>query len=142
MNFLKKEKRRKEKPEPIYKVNGKIVLVSFDGLNPADFPYKDDLAKENIREQSILLSFDGRIFVNQNIEGNDALADLLEILAHETRYNLDQWQRKNKKRFANVTFDNVAEIQDVQKRAEAITYLLIPSEIIRRSVEKKYYLQK
>lgn len=116
--------------------------MSFDGLNPADFPYKDDLAKENIREQSILLSFDGRIFVNQNIEGNDALADLLEILAHETRYNLDQWQRKNKKRFANVTFDNVAEIQDVQKRAEAITYLLIPSEIIRRSVEKKYYLQK
>lgn len=140
MNFLKKKKEKKA--EPIYKANGKIVLVSFDGLNPADFPYKDDLAKENIGEQSILLSFDGRIFVNQNIEGNDALADLLEILAHETRYNLDQWQRKNKKRFANVTFDNVAEIQDVQKRAEAITYLLIPSEIIRRSVEKKYYLQK
>ncbi len=140
MNFLKKKKEKKA--EPIYKANGKIVLVSFDGLNPADFPYKDDLAKENIGEQSILLSFDGRIFVNQNIEGNDALADLLEILAHETRYNLDQWQRKNKKRFANVTFDNVAEIQDVQKRAEAITYLLIPSEIIRRSVEKKYYSQK
>ncbi len=140
MNFLKKKKEKRA--EPIYKANGKIVIVSFDGINPADFPYKDDLAKENIGEQSILLSFDGRIFVNQNIEGNDALADLLEILAHETRYNLDQWQRKNKKRFANVTFDNVAEIQDVQKRAEAITYLLIPSEIIRRSVEKKYYLQK
>ncbi len=140
MNFLKKKKEKNE--EPIYKANGKIVLVSFDGLNPADFPYKDDLAKENIGEQSILLSFDGRIFVNQNIEGNDALADLLEILAHETRYNLDQWQRKNKKRFTNVTFDNVAEIQDVQKRAEAITYLLIPSEIIRRSVERKYYSQK
>lgn len=140
MNFLKKKKEKKA--EPIYKANGKIVLVSFDGLNPADFPYKDDLAKENIGEQSILLSFDGRIFVNQRKEGNDALADLLEILAHETRYNLDQWQRKNKKRFANVTFDNVAEIQDVQKRAEAITYLLIPSEIIRRSVERKYYSQK
>lgn len=140
MNFLKKKE--KKSIEPIYKCGGKIVLVSFDGLNPADFPYKDDLTTENIGEQSILLSFDGRIFVNQNIEGNGALADLLEILARETRYNLDQWQRKNKKRFANVTFDNVAEIQDVQKRAEAITYLLIPSEIIRRSVERQYYSQK
>lgn len=140
MNFLKKKE--KKSTEPIYKCGGKIVLVSFDGLNPADFPYKDDLTTENIGEQSILLSFDGRIFVNQNIEGNDALADLLEILARETRYNLDQWQRKNKKRFANITFDNVAEIQDVQKRAEAITYLLIPSEIIRRSVESQYYSRK
>lgn len=140
MNFFKKKE--KKSTEPIYKCGGKIVLVSFDGLNPADFPYKDDLTTENIGEQSILLSFDGRIFVNQNIEGNDALADLLEILARETRYNLDQWQRKNKKRFSNVTFDNVAEIQDVQKRAEAITYLLIPSEIIRRSVEKQYYSRK
>lgn len=140
MNFLKKKE--KKSTEPIYKCGGKIVLVSFNGLNPVDFPYKDDLTTENIGEQSILLSFDGRIFVNQNIEGNDALADLLEILARETRYNLDQWQRKNKKRFANITFDNVAEIQDVQKRAEAITYLLIPSEIIRRSVESQYYSQK
>lgn len=140
MNFLKKKE--KKSTEPIYKCGGKIVLVSFNGLNPSDFPYKDDLTTENIGEQSILLSFDGRIFVNQNIEGNDALADLLEILARETRYNLDQWQRKNKKRFANVTFDNVAEIQDVQKRAEAITYLLIPSEIIRRSVERQYYSRK
>lgn len=140
MSFLKKKEEKK--PEPIYKCGGKIVLVSFNGLNPSDFPYKDDLTTENIGEQSILLSFDGRIFVNQNIEGNDALADLLEILARETRYNLDQWQRKNKKRFANVTFDNVAEIQDVQKRAEAITYLLIPSEIIRRSVERQYYSRK
>lgn len=140
MNFLKKKE--KKSTEPIYKCGGKIVLVSFNGLNPSDFPYKDGLTTENIGEQSILLSFDGRIFVNQNIEGNDALADLLEILARETRYNLDQWQRKNKKRFANVTFDNVAEIQDVQKRAEAITYLLIPSEIIRRSVERQYYSRK
>lgn len=142
MNFLKKKKEEKKKLEPIYKANGKIVLVSFDGLNPLDFPYKDDLTTENIGEQSILLSFDGKIFVNQDIDGNDALTELLEVLARETRYKLDQWQRKNKKRFANVTFDNVAEIQDVQKRAEAIAYLLIPPEIIRRSVEKQYYSQK
>lgn len=139
MNLKKKEKKS---IEPIYKAGGKIVLTSFDGLNVGNFPYKDDLTAENIGEQSILLSFDGKIYVNQNIEGNDALADLLEVLARETRYKLDQWQKKNKKKYANVDFDNVAEIQDMQKRAEAITYLLIPSEIIRRRVEKQYYSQK
>lgn len=142
MNFLKKKKEEKKKPEPIYKANGKIVLVSFDGLNPSDFPYHSGLTAENIREQSILLSFDGRIYVNRNIEGNDVITNLLEALARETRYNLDQWQKKNKKKYVHINFDNVVEIQDIQERAEAITYLLIPPEIARRQVEKAYYSQK
>lgn len=139
MNFLKKKKEEKKKPEPIYKAAGKIVLTDFDGLNLADFPYSGDLTEENINEQPILLSCDGRMYINRNVEGNDVIADLLEALARETRYNLDQWQKKNKKKYAHINFDNVVEIQDVQERAEAITYLLIPPEIARRQVEKAYY---
>lgn len=138
MNFLKKKKEKKA--EPIYKANGKIVLVSFDGLNPADFPYKDDLTTENIGEELILLSFDGKIFLNQDAPTTEGLAILFEILVKNPQSTLDKWRRDNKKRFANVTLGNLSEvIQDKHERACALAYLLIPYETIRRRIEKSYY---
>lgn len=143
MNFLKKKKEEKKKPEPIYKANGKIVLVSFDGLNPLDFPYHTGLTVENIGEQPRLLSFDGRMYINQDMDTADGLVVLFEILVRESQYTLDKWKKDNKRRFANVTFSNLNEvIQGENERACALTYMLIPDEIARRKVEKAYYSQK
>lgn len=141
MNFLKKKE--KKSTESIYKCGGKIVLVSFDGLNPADFPYKDDLTTENIGEELILLSFDGKVYLNQGAPTTEGLAILFEILVRNPQSTLDKWRRDNKKRFANVTLDNLSEvIQDAHERACALAYLLIPYEMARRKVEKSYYSQK
>lgn len=143
MNFLKKKKEEKKKPEPICKANGKIVLVSFDGLNPLDFPYHTGLTAENIGEQPRLLSFDGRMYINQDMDTADGLVVLFEILVREPQYTLDKWKKDNKRRFANVTFSNLNEvIQGENERACALTYMLIPDEIARRKVEKAYYSQK
>ena len=110
MNFLKKKKEKKTKAEPIYKCGGKIVLISFDGLNPADFPYNPGLTAENIREQPRLLSFDGKMYINRDMETAEGLVVLLENLAREPQYTLDKWKKDNKKRFANVTFSNLNEV--------------------------------
>lgn len=143
MNFLKKKKEEKKKPEPIYKCGGKIVLADFDGLSPLDFPYQTGLTAENIREQPWLLSFDGRMYINQDMETAEGLVVLFEILVRESQYTLDKWKKDNKRRFANVTFSNLNEIiQGENERACALTYLLIPDEIARRKVEKAYYSQK
>lgn len=140
MNFLKKKKEKKAKAEPIYKCGGKIVLTGFDGLDPKDFPYADGLTEENIGEQPTLLSFDGKMYVNQDLDTAEGLAVLYEILARNPQPVLDKWRRDSKKKFANVTFDNLGgAIQDENERARALIYLLIPSEIARRKVEKAYY---
>lgn len=141
VNFLKKKKEKKS-TEPISKAGGKIVLMSFDGLNPADFPYTDDLTKENIKERFLLLSFDGRYYLNSNTEGCEGIAAILEILVRESQYRLERWRKERKKKYSDLTFDNIAEIQDKDEVSYAFAYLLIPTEITRRKVERQYYSQK
>lgn len=140
MNFLKKKKEKKA--EPIYKANGKIVLVSFDGLNPADFPYSD-LTEENIKEKIAILRYDGILFVNRSMEYGEFLSEIFVQLIPQTRYNLDQYVKIYRKKYPNATFDNWYKISsDDKERTYILAALLVPSEIKRRELEKKYYSQK
>lgn len=140
MNFLKKKKEKKA--EPIYKANGKIVLVSFDGLNPADFPYSD-LIEENIKEKIAILRYDGILFVNRSMEYGEFLSEIFVQLIPQTRYNLDQYVKIYRKKYPNATFDNWYKISsDDKERTYILAALLVPSEIKRRELEKKYYSQK
>ena len=140
MNFLKKKK--KTKAEPIYKCGGKIVLTGFDGLNPADFPYTD-LTEENIKEKIAILGYDGRIFVNYSMEYGEFFSEIFVQLIQQTRYNLDQFAKMYRKKYPNATFDNWYKIQvDEKERTCILAALLVPTEIYRRNVEKKYYSQK
>lgn len=142
MNFLKKKKEEKKKPEPIYKANGKIVLVSFDGLNPLDFPYSD-LTEENIKEKIAILRYDGILFVNRSMEYGEFLSEIFVQLIPQTRYNLDQFSKMYRKKYPNATFENWYEVQtDEKERTCILAALLAPTEISRRGLEKKYYSQK
>lgn len=142
MNFLKKKKEEKKKPEPIYKANGKIVLVSFDGLNPADFPYSD-LTEENIKEKIAILRYDGILFVNRSMEYGEFLSEIFAQLIPQTRYNLDQFAKMYRKKYPNATFENWYEVQtDEKERTCILAALLAPTEARRRELEKKYYSRK
>lgn len=142
MSFLKKKKEEKKKPEPIYKANGKIVLVSFDGLNPLDFPYSD-LTEENIKEKIAIVAYDGRLFVNRSMEYGEFFSEIFVQLISQTRYTLDQYAKIYRKKYPNATFDNWYKISsDDKERTYILAALLVPSEIKRRELEKKYYSRK
>ena len=140
MNFLKR--RKKSAVEPIYKAGGKIVLMSFDGLNPADFPY-NDLTQENIGEQSSLLSCDGKLYINSAKEGYEYIWNIFGILVHETRYALEQYTKRYKKQFPDVNFSNWGELQESnEEKANILAALLVPAEVKRREIERAYYSKK
>lgn len=142
MNFLKKKKEEKKKPEPIYKANGKIVLTDFDGLSPTDFPYSD-LTEENIKEKIAILRYDGILFVNRSMEYGEFFSEIFVQLIPQTRYTLDQYVKIYRKKYPNATFDNWYKISsDDKERTYILAALLVPSEIKRRELEKKYYSQK
>lgn len=141
MNFLKKKE--KKSTEPIYKCGGKLVLTGFDGLNPSDFPSANNLTEENIKEKIAILGYDGRIFVNCSMEYGEFFSEIFAQLIQLTRYNLDQFAKMYRKKYPNATFDNWYEIQvDEKERTCILAALLVPTEINRRNVEKKYYSQK
>lgn len=142
MNFLKKKKEEKKKPEPIYKANGKIVLTDFDGLSPTDFPYSD-LTEENIKEKIAILRYDGILFVNRSMEYGEFFSEIFVQLIPQTRYTLDQFSKMYRKKYPNATFENWYEVQaDEKERTCILAALLVPAEIKRRELEKKYYSQK
>ncbi len=142
MNFLKKKKEEKKKPEPIYKCGGKIVLTDFDGLSPTDFPYSD-LTEENIKEKIAILRYDGILFVNRSMEYGEFFSEIFVQLIPQTRYTLDQYVKIYRKKYPNATFDNWYKISsDDKERTYILAALLVPSEIKRRELEKKYYSQK
>lgn len=142
MNFLRKKKEEKKKPEPIYKANGKIVLTDFDGLNPADFLYSD-LTEENIKEKIAIVAYDGRLFVNRSMEYGEFFSEIFVQLIPQTRYTLDQYAKIYRKKYPDATFDNWYKISsDDKERTYILAALLVPSEIKRRELEKKYYSRK
>ena len=139
MKFLKK---KKKDAEPIIRANGKIVITDFSKLDPKDFLY-NDLTQDNIEEQSSLLSFDGKVYINSEKEGYEYISNIFGILVHETRYALEQYAKRYKKQFPNTTFYNWGELQESnEEKANILAALLVPAEIKRREIERAYYSKK
>lgn len=122
------------------KANDKIIICNFRRLNPADFPLWHNLKKGEISKETILISYNGKIYLNSKIKGIDFLAEIFETIMSETRYTLDQYCKKFKMKYSSVTFDNIAEMEGSnEEKVYAFTLLCIPVELKRRQIEHSYY---
>lgn len=132
--------KRKKVIEPIVKGNGKIIIKSFSGLKLDDFQSYYDLP---VDDQLWLASYDGRIFINSDHAGYEALSDIFEIFLPYPKRELEQYRKKVQNKFPHVKTlaDWLAirkNIKDEDSRS-VLAALLIPIELQRRETERKYY---
>lgn len=121
--------------------NGKIVLCPFDDslYMPQFLTVYDNMTEEQLRNSGLLVSCDGRWFVDSRQEAADYISQNLELLVNENRVNLEGFRRAYAAEFKGVTLENIDSITDIKKKGLAIGWCLIPAELKRRTIEQNYY---
>lgn len=139
MVIAKKEKRMCE---------GRLIVTDFKKLNPADFePLYHFNSKSELKEEAVLQSVKGVIYINSRNDSSDFLAKIFEFLMKESGKALKNYQRELKSRYPSVkSFTDWAEIAKREgcgskNSVQSLIKLLIPIERKRRKIELDYYGQ-
>lgn len=121
--------------------NGKIVVCPFDDslYMPQFLTVYDNMTEEQLKNSGLLVSCDGRWFVDSRQEAADYISQNLELLVNENRVNLEGFRRAYAAEFKGVTLENIDSITDIKKKGLAIGWCLIPAELKRRTIEQNYY---
>lgn len=89
------------------------------------------------------MRYDGILFANRSMEYGEFFSEIFVQLIPQTRYTLDQYVKIYRKKYPNATFDNWYKISsDDKERTCILAALLVPAEISRRQLERKYYSRK
>lgn len=134
-------------PEEQTRANGKICICDFKRLDPDDFKTLYNFTKEELKDHIIIYSPDGRIFINSQDDSCELLTNIFENLMQNTQYTIEQYAKRYRQQFKDIkTFDDwgrwAATESDNEKRIHALAMLLVPVEVNRRQLEKKYYKSK
>lgn len=131
-----KIKKKKEKTL----ANGRVVITDFRKLSPDGFVTDVRTAAE-LREVSLLLSVDGKVYLDQDDAMSDIVADIFAVLMVAPRGELKMYKNMMQKRFWWVkTLDDWAEMRGSDEdRIRALSMLFIPTEEKRREIEMIYY---
>lgn len=123
--------------------DGKIIVTNFKKVKPSTFYPIYTYTKEELINQLMLCTADGRWFINDRIPGYDFILSVMELLVLESRYTLENYRQTYKGQFKEVTFENWKDMNtDNAKKIIALTLLLIPGEIKRRELERAYYIKQ
>lgn len=123
------------------KANGKIIEVDFKKLNPDDFRPFYNLTKEQIKNEYVLVSVDGKIYVNFKKAGYEIISGTFENFILETRNTIEQYLKIYQPQFPDINdFDDWAKMDtDNSQRMLAFGVLIAPLELKRREIERAYY---
>lgn len=123
------------------KASGKIVEANFKRLNPDDFRPFHNLTKEQIKNEYVLVTVDGKIYVNIKKAGYEIISGAFESFMSESRHAIEQYREIYQAQFPNIKdFDDWAKMDaDNSQRMLAFGVLIVPLELKRRELEKSYY---
>lgn len=126
---------------PIEKrLNGKLNVVDFRYLKPADFKPVYNLEKSDFVKETVIVSPEGYLYINSRIAGSAFLADIFETLMVEKQYTLEQYQKICKQDYPDVTLENIADFDGSDsERTKIFAGLVVPVELQRRRMEKEYF---
>lgn len=125
---------------------GRLIITDFKKLNPADFePLYHFNSKSELREETILQSIKGIIYINSRSDSAEFLAKIFEFLMKESAKSLKDYQRELKSKYLGVK--NFTDWAQIAKREgcgsddslQSLIKLLIPVERKRRRMEFDYY---
>lgn len=121
--------------------NGKIIVCPFDDslYMPQFLTVYDNMTEQQLRDSVVLVSSDGKFYVDARHELADYFAQNLELLVNESRVNLEGFRRAYAAEFKGITFKNIDSITDVKKKGLAIGWCFVPAELNRRTIEQNYY---
>lgn len=123
-------------------------MTDFKNLNPTDFePLRHFASKSELREEIVLMTIKGIIYINSKSGSEDMLSKIFELLMKESMKSLKKNQRELKNKYPTVK--SFADWGEIAKRngikskdsIQCLIKLLIPIERKRRQAELAYYGQ-
>lgn len=120
--------------------NGTVLVTDFNKLNPDIFKPLYDFDKKQLKEQSILCTPNGKLYINRKWQGADTVAEMFELLIRENKANLLQFQQVYQEKFPNIkTFDDWKTMQGTDSdKMLAFAMLSVPVELKRREITLQY----
>lgn len=120
--------------------NGKIQLIDFKKLKPADLAPLYNVTKADIKNSMLFSTADGRILLDKNNPASEAVSIAFNVIIKQPKATLEELQK-----VYSAKYPTVKEVCDIEKlennteRFEALVLCLIPAEYKRREFECSYY---
>ena len=117
--------------------NGKLIVCDFNDLDLSMLFPVDGVTKDNIKNEILMVSLDGKMYVNINAdkECRKILLDLLPIIIFMKLADLKKFEMKHKK----ILKKDFSTLEEGQKGTALVVGNLIPIEKKRRIMEANYY---
>ena len=120
--------------------NGKIVVIDFRKLNINDFkPY---YGEDDLKDRGVLFAIDGKVFIDSRDMWCVTFRTAFEIMIPLSRYELECMRKTYRAKHPNIKNQkdlNKMNFEDTESLKEALMIVMIPFEIERREIERKYY---
>ena len=117
--------------------NGKLIVCDFNDLDLSMLFPVDGVTKSNINNEILMVSLDGKMYVNINAdeECRKILLDLLPIIISMRLADLKKFEMRHEK----ILKKDFSTLEEGQKGTALVVGNLIPIEKKRRIMEANYY---
>lgn len=120
--------------------NSKIVVVDFRTLKEKDFkPY---YTKDNFKNDSVLFSIDGKVYIDKKDMWCDTFRTAFEIMIPMSHIDLENMQKYYQSKHPNIkSRKDLVKLSlcDIEAFKESFMIVMIPYEFERRKIESRYY---
>lgn len=122
-------------------INKKIIVTDFRYLEPGIFKPVYNLTKKELVKEFILVTNDGRLYINSTNELHSFFADIFNILIAEDYATLEAYKNNYASRYPDIkNFEDWSKMNiSDDERTQIFAMLIIPMEFQRRNLEYMYY---
>lgn len=110
----------------------KLKKDMFDGLYNGSFA--------DMQGEMLLISKDGCLYINEKSESADLLKKVWDVLLPEDMFTLASLRRMMLDKYPDAKIETLHEMKvSEEEKMKVFAALLVPVELNRRGIEKKYY---
>lgn len=118
----------------------RIIVTDFSKLKKSMFERFSKEPFVQMQGEVILISRDGRLYVNEKAETAELLKNVWDILLPENIFTLSSFASDVFEKYPGAKLETIHELEvDEQERMKVFAALLVPVELKRRAIEKAYF---
>lgn len=118
----------------------RVIVTDFTKLKKSMFEGFGSKPFVKMQGEVILISKDGRLFINEKSDIAELLKNVWNILLTEDIFTLSSLHQMFKKKYPDAKLETLHEMEvDEQEKMKVFASLMVPVELKRRAIEKAYF---
>lgn len=118
----------------------RVIVTDFTKLKKSMFEGFESEPFVKMQGEVILISKDGRLFINEKSDAAELLKNVWDILLSEDIFTLSSLHQMFKEKYPDAKMETIHEMEvDEQEKMKVFAALLVPVELKRRAIKKAYF---